>query len=325
MDPMYLYILSRPHSGSTILDILLGNADDVESVGQLISDIGKLDSLCSCGARIGVCPFWTAVREKLASFDIDWNEAATASMSQGHVRYFFRTWRAGPQAADLRRLAVITEALEAAILAQGAKKVLLDSSKEPTRALFLLKYVPSARVIRLVRSPLSTVASHYWRLETQGRFHFLRREYRRPELAPLFLVLAAASWMAGNLLAEIAVRAAPNRVIRIRYEDLRDHPRRELSRLGEALGIDFHRSIKKLEDGERFSAGHNIGGNAIRLDRQLRFDPEREAQRLSLPRWIELVTLCLCWPLMLVYGYSLRRPRPRHAVGAKPSPGGESS
>lgn len=322
---MYLYIMSRPHSGSTILDILLGNADDVESVGQLISDIGKLGNLCACGAEIGDCPFWTAVRERLASLDIDWNEAAISSMRQGHVRNFLRTWAAGPRAADCRRLAVITEALETAILAQNAKKVLLDSSKEPTRGLFLLKYVPSARIIRLVRNPLGSVASHYWRIEKQGRFHFLRREYRRPALAPLFLILAAGSWMVGNLLAEIAVRAAPDRVIRIRYEDLRDDPRRELSRLGEALGIDVRRSIKMLEGGQRFSAGHNIGGNAIRLDQQLRFDPQREAQRQRLPRWLELVTLGLCWPLMLAYGYPLRRSRPRPAVDANASAGGESS
>lgn len=313
---MYLYIMSRPHSGSTILDILLGNTAEVESIGQLISDLGKLDNLCSCGAKIRDCPFWSAVRGALAQAGIDWDEAVAASLGQAHVRRFVATWWAGADEPRLRRLASLTEALERAILAVNGKPVMLDSSKEPTRGLFLLKYVPSARVVRLVRNPLSAVASHHWRLEKQGRFHFLRREYRQPALAPLFLVLAAGSWLVGNLLAEIAVRAARERVVRIRYEDLRDDPSRELARLGAALGIDVTAAIQKLERGEPFSAGHNIGGNAIRLEQQLRFDPQREAQRLGLPRWVEWVTLGLCWPLMLAYGYPLRRARPAAGAGA---------
>ena len=62
---MFLYVMSRPHSGSTILDILLGNTASVESVGQLVSDMGKLDNPCACGATIRTCPFWSEVRERV--------------------------------------------------------------------------------------------------------------------------------------------------------------------------------------------------------------------------------------------------------------------
>lgn len=311
---MYLYIMSRPHSGSTILDVLLGNTREVESVGQLVSDMGKRGSLCSCGETIENCPFWSTTRDRLAAAGIDWDEAAASLVEQAHVRRFLTTWWAGPDDTHQRHLAMLTEKLVAAILGTSGKNVLLDSSKEPTRGLFLLKYVRSARIIRLVRNPLSAVASHHWRLEKQGRFHFLRREYRQPELAPLFLALAAGSWLVGNLLAEIAVRAAPDRVVRVRYEDLRDDPGRELARLGAVLGIDVDASLAKLDRGEPFTVGHNIGGNAIRHDRQLRFDAQRETTRATLPLWLELLTLFLCWPLMLLYGYPLRRVRPRPAA-----------
>jgi hypothetical protein len=112
----------------------------------------------------------------------------------------------------------------------------------------------------------------------------------------------------GNLLHEIAASKAPGRVIRIRYEDLRDHPAEQLRRLGERFGIDVRPVLEKVERGETLPAGHDIGGNDIRLEHGLRFDPGKEGTRRVLPRWVELMTLALCWPLMSRYGYALKRP-----------------
>ena len=75
---MFLYIMSRPHSGSTILDILMGNSASVESVGQLVSDMGKLDNPCACGATIRDCPFWQEVRAEVEAGGISWDEAVRA-------------------------------------------------------------------------------------------------------------------------------------------------------------------------------------------------------------------------------------------------------
>ena len=66
---MYIYVAGRGHSGSTILDIMLGGGSAIESVGEL-GTIGtrglsgdKTGHLCGCGAVIAECPFWTRVRE----------------------------------------------------------------------------------------------------------------------------------------------------------------------------------------------------------------------------------------------------------------------
>ena len=85
---MLLYIMSRPHSGSTILDILMGNSQPVEGVGQLVSDMGELGNPCACGATIGDCPFWQAVRDEVEAAGIGWDEAVRASVGQAHVRPF---------------------------------------------------------------------------------------------------------------------------------------------------------------------------------------------------------------------------------------------
>ena len=304
---MFLYVMSRPHSGSTILDILLGNTETVESVGQLVSDMGKLDNPCACGATIRACPFWREVRSRVEAAGVSWDEAVQASVSQAHVGRFWRTLRARDGDPVMRRLAEITAVVARAIAETAGKSVVLDSTKEPTRALFLARFYPEARLIRLVRDPRSAVASHYWRLKDKGYFHFLRRDYRLPWLSPLFLMLAAASWTVGNLLHEVAAARATGRVVRLRYEDLRDRPAEELARLGRTLGIDVKTPTDMLARRETLPAGHDIGGNDIRLEHGLRFDPAKETTRRALPRWVELVTLALCWPLMTRYGYALRR------------------
>src|SRR5688572_27137486 len=44
---MYIYIVGRPHSGSTILDIVLGNSSNIEGIGQLVSGMGKPHDRCA--------------------------------------------------------------------------------------------------------------------------------------------------------------------------------------------------------------------------------------------------------------------------------------
>lgn len=307
---MYLYIMSRPHSGSTILDILLGNSGEVESVGQLVSDMGKLANPCACGATIGGCPFWSAVRARVEAAGIPWDEAVAASVGQAHLGCQLRTRLAAADDPAMLRLAAITRALEAAITAVAGRPVLCDSTKEPTRALFLMRYVPEARLVHLVRDPRSAVASHYWRLKDKGFYHFLRRDWRLPQLTPLFLALAAASWTVGNLLFLAVARRDPGRVLRVRYEDLRDRPAETLRTLGGFLGVDLEATVGKIERGETLAVGHVIGGNDVRLEQGLRFEPGRERTRRQLPGWVGAMTLALCFPLMRRLGYATRRSAP---------------
>ena len=120
-----------------------------------------------------------------------------------------------------------------------------------------------------------------------------------------FMLLAATSWTIGNLICELVRRFAPSRTIRIRYEDFCEHPVAEIRQIGAAFDIRFEDLIERIETGGKLAIGHNVGGNQIRRGDEVTFDPER-GKGTNLPRWLELATLLLCWPLMLAYGYRLR-------------------
>jgi Sulfotransferase family len=304
---MYLYVMGRGHSGSTILDILLGGGSAVESVGELVSGLSHYDGQerCACGRPIRECPFWAEVRRRFEAAGHDWAELARVSRRHTDVRRWVPIWLAGPEDSERRRLAALTRAVARAIAGTAGKPHVLDSNKETARGLFLLKYLPEARVIHLVRDPRGILRSHHWRIRDGRGFRFMHRRYATGRrAAPLLLLLSAASWTIGNCLCELARRAAPDRVLRLRYEDLRDDPAGAVRAVGAAFGLPVEDVIGKLERGEAFPVGHNLGGNHIRHEQAVRFDPGVENVRPPLPRWAVLATLILCCPLMQRYGYT---------------------
>ena len=57
---MYLYVMGRGHSGSTILGILLGGGAAIASVGEVVSGLGRYalgTEICSCGSPMHECSF----------------------------------------------------------------------------------------------------------------------------------------------------------------------------------------------------------------------------------------------------------------------------
>ena len=65
----------------------------------------------------------------------------------------------------MRRLADTSIAFERAIARATGKPHIVNSSKEPTRGMMLLRFCPEARVIHLVRDPRRLMASNYWRFK----------------------------------------------------------------------------------------------------------------------------------------------------------------
>src|SRR3954453_12575018 len=125
---MSLYVRGRAHCGSTVLGVVLGGGAAIESVGELVSGLERYPTgeLCSCGALMRACPFWTEVRRRFEVEGFGWDELARRSHAQTDVRSWPAAWRARPDAARPHRLAAMTRALARAVAAVSGKPHLLD-------------------------------------------------------------------------------------------------------------------------------------------------------------------------------------------------------
>src|SRR5690606_31136679 len=75
MRQKVVYIVGAGHSGSTLLDLILGTHSRIESVGEIkrlerLYSGGK-GSGCTCGEPFTACAYWRAIGDRLREHDID--------------------------------------------------------------------------------------------------------------------------------------------------------------------------------------------------------------------------------------------------------------
>ena len=299
--PSMIYIMGRGHNGSTVLDGLLGNAVEIESVGELVSGLSRYpDELVSTGETMAESAYWQKVVSRYAERSGCVPAESFAWLARHtHPRQLLTWLWAGPQhPAVLKALAINTH-LASAIAEVAGKPVVLDSSKEYSRGLFLCKFYPHSKVVHLVRSPIATVHSY----QKRPTFKFLRRSFKmHSRTAPLVICTVLCSWSVGCLLASIIKHLYPARVLTIRYEDLCAQPRQELEKLATFIGVDLSALAAKVEQRQPLTIGHNIGGNKMRFQQQFTFTPDHDKKPLSLA--YRLLALLVNGPFLLLHRYS---------------------
>lgn len=297
-----IYIMGRGHSGSTILAGLLGHAPDVEGVGELIYPMNKS---CGCGRSFADCSFWQKVRSDFEhESDLPWDQSIRLIQEQANILQFPKTWFAVRNSSRVQELGAINQQIVRSVLRVAEKHYLVDASKQPTRALFLMRCAPQARFVHVVRSPEGYFRSYFSRIKA-GRVNFLRREYRSGPLDFLMLTLVAVSWVIANVQCELVRLLAPSRVLRVRFEDLTRNPEQELQRLAPFVELDLCPVIEAVRQGQRMKVGHIIGGNDnMRSSDGFRLE-HKKSEQAPLPWHYRTTVRLISWPLMLAYRYPL--------------------
>ena len=114
-------------------------------------------------------------------------------------------------------------------------------------------------------------------------------------------ISVAIHWSLANLIALVFRFYKPRRYFRIKYENLISRPEKPLERLFLFLSLDGKEVIDLLENKGVIPLTHQLSGNIIRHQKDLRLQTDLKKSDLSVSN--KLVFRIISWPIMKVLGY----------------------
>jgi Sulfotransferase family len=310
--PTVVYITGSGRSGSTLLERALGSAPGLVNVGELF-DIFRRDApqteRCGCGEPFATCPFWAGVARH--SFG-NWNSERSAAIQRLRARVAKQRQIprlvAMPLAgrdfrADVARYGSIYGTLYSAIAAQAGVSHIVDASKWPAQALVLSRAGIDVRMVHLVRDVRGVAYS----LSKQG--------VRRPQALDGTQVmwnkgpaLAATKWSQCQLDVEL-MRGCGLPIMRVRYDDFVQDPRRITEQVLTWLGLQYHPAdLRHLGEGHMaLGPSHGIAGNPSRARQGEITLQADEAWREKMSHRDYCLVTAIGLPLILRYGWRPRR------------------
>jgi hypothetical protein len=333
-----LKITGLGRSGSTILDVVLGNHPQIESVGEVgnlmrngwISreSLRGIDPkrlrrpICTCGKRLDVlyvatpdeaCPFWSSVRR-------EWVERTDRESIETYpkLQNDFELKRRWPRllyekrrpSALFRSYARLTRAFFESIRAVSGKPIIVDSATVPTRT-FALGMIPGidVYVVHLVRDGRGVITSHRKTFEKDLQAGIMWDHKGHPmwktvvRRRVLYLV-SVIRWTVQNLASEwVCTQLGPKRAMRLRYEDFVADPNSALERIGSLIELDLTGVAEAASAGKPMQVGHNIGGNRTKKSGIVTLRPDAEEWKSALSPTEQRLSWMLMGWLMRRYGY----------------------
>jgi len=256
-----VYIASDDRSGSTLLDLLLGNHDEVISVGEirrLFQCVNETKEVCMCGAPIRACPFWKRVEAdygaplgpiRTSVYDIAGASGKLVKLilmlPLNRIYLLMLLNCFGKTGSCIQIAKNIIELYEVISKIAGAQ-VIVDSSKEPfqLKSIYLLE-PDRLKVVVLYRDGRGVT--------------FSRMKRGIP------VEVAVRRWVKANRRIHCMSLGIPrSKILQIHYETLCGEPEKTMEDLCHFIGIDFRQSQTALSKWSR----HNIGGSPMKFDKR---------------------------------------------------------
>lgn len=292
-----IYILSSGRSGSTLLDLLLGQHERIWTLGELQVlpwELREHRAPCACGAPLESCDFFGPLLAELPL------SSAGARLERFRESHGFGRVLRGPLLGDLllggprgarRAEAEAYAELNARLLTRlwsaarerqpAGLEYLVDSSKDPYRLAWLAASGRFAlKVIHVYKDPRAFVHS------------MTRREGARAGSVLRF----SGRWAVENaLMSYLGSTLPPQSFLNLEYESLAGDPDRALARIGRFLGLEFPAGHGQRLRSERL---HAISGNEMRWQQSgIELD---QRWRQELPAWARRLTAAATWPWWLL-------------------------
>jgi len=262
-----VFIAGSGRSGSTLLDLLLNNSPQVQSVGEVhrLNWYARTNrEPCTCGQPVMECPFWLRVQAQAQQI---------LGVSEDEPLLKTKDMLLWP--ADVGRLAGLLQKAALVVGHRGLYKwvarrfckahyqatenalfwydmirrvtgcpVIVDSTKDARRLKVLYLTDPEHfKLIYMVRDGRAVAASA------------MRREDKD-------MATAARIWVDANRRSLWAQRGIPaEKHLRVNYETLCREPKPTMQRVCAFVGVPFDEDMVVLRKQE----SHNIGGNPMRF------------------------------------------------------------
>lgn len=257
-----LYIVGDGRSGSTLLNIALGNHRDAVAVGELCNTQRYLwgrDNWCSCGARARQCGFWASVNAKLKGSRTDVTLQTRFESSRAVLQW---PWWRHSDSDSVDSYLLHTLNVIKAVQTTSGKSLIVDASKLPGRAM-ALAMMPDIDlyIVHLVRDVRALVwaRSKSWHRDLRCGIEGDVPAKSNPRVC--------FDWVKANLLSSRVRRQLPaNRSICVRYEDFVTDSRSVLRRIGDMLQMEYDEIASALENGRPLERGHIASGNRMRMN-----------------------------------------------------------
>ncbi|MDX1394696.1 MAG: sulfotransferase [Gemmatimonadota bacterium] len=307
-SPTVLFIGGAGRSGSTLLEMMLGQVEGTFAAGEVtyLWERGLTENqLCGCGLPLRDCEFW----ERVVAATFDGGEVPTATLA-AERRYLCSLGNTPRLAVPAlrtpgfrKRLGAYREALVRlyrAIADETGADVVTDSSKYPPEALLLAGAEGiDLRIVHLVRD--SQAVAHAWqRWKLRPEIHW-KEEYMPRYPYPQ----TAVAWNVFNGLFE-RMRRRGTPTLRVRYEDMVRDPRAALEQVCEFMGKPEAR-LDFLE-GRRFAIepNHTCSGNPIRFEDGAVEIRSSDAWEREISGMQRRVVAAMTYPYRRRYGYTER-------------------
>ncbi|MCK6438805.1 MAG: sulfotransferase [Planctomycetes bacterium] len=270
--PLLVYIGGSGRSGSTLLDLLLGNHSRIQSLGEF--DFfdryahGIAQHFCTCGVPVPQCPFWLNVQDTMRETGqsdaptLATSHATFAPLSYRSPRKFVEAFALISGSRTLYSLAsaFVRDHLLAAresmrwydaVRHATGKPIIVDSSKGAARfkTLYLLDPL-NTRMIFLLRDGRAVANSLMKLSHTKGK--------------PLTIEQAARTWKRHVSNALWVRLSVPTRsMLTVRYEELCTSAEPVLRAICDFIGVGFEPAMLELNK----NVAHIVGGNPMRMRR----------------------------------------------------------
>jgi hypothetical protein len=255
-----IYIIGCGRSGSTILDILLGNGKDILSCGELNRFLRRegIPSYWCHKEKSPTFLFWKRIKSQLLAKFPDGIDFANMHEISRQYEYHSSVIKKGLNQKDFNRYREFVLTFYETLFDNIEDSTIVDSSKYPVRALRLSNIVPYE------------IAFIYLKRDPRGVVHSFSKKG---------LPLASKSWLSANLyylvvnlLCQLTIRRLKKKhqVVEIKYEDLVTKPVDTLTIIQNELQIDLEPVIEKVKANEFLSVGPLFEGNIIRMTDKLK-------------------------------------------------------